>query len=97
MIDALIIRQLIWAASIIYLRINQLSIIHKNMAKVRKIVKLSQYLVQTDKSAALIMSISKCKILKNNSTVLEVQEHQDLCLELGNHRLIVDMDFNLLD
>jgi len=67
------------------------------MGKVHKTVKQSQYLVQTDKSEALIMLISKYKIHKNNSTVQEVQGHQVLCLELDNFRLIVDMDFNLLD
>ena len=29
--------------------------------------------------------------------VQEVQGHQVLCLELGNFKLIVYMDFNLLD
>ena len=82
--------------SFIYPKINKPLITHKNSGKVPKTVKLSQYLVQTDKSAAWTMWISKFKILKNNSTAQEVQGHQDLCLELGSFRLM-DMDFNLLD
>ena len=47
-----IIKQLIWEALIIYPKINKLLITRKNSGKVPKTVKLSQYLVQTDKSAA---------------------------------------------
>ena len=47
-----IIKQLIWEALIIYPKINQPLITRKNSGKVPKTVKLSQYLVQTDKSAA---------------------------------------------
>ena len=47
-----IIKQLIWEALIIYPKINKPLITHKNSGKVPKTVKLSQYLVQTDKSAA---------------------------------------------
>jgi hypothetical protein len=97
LIDVPIIKQLIWEELIIYLKINQLSIIPKNSVKVHKTVKLSHYLVQIDRLAALTMSTNRFKIHKNNNMVQEVQGLQVLCLELGNFKLVVDMDFNLLD